>query len=148
LQPDIEFQGILLQCSPTAVSNPRSADDLLIMGDLLLSTDSVLMCPHGGIINHAPSTYTSYRVSGRPPMLLGDTFTVAGCPFIAGHPSPCMLVQWMTASTKLIIRGRPILTNASVGLCQGAGGAPQGPVVVAATQLGIREPDEFTSVPD
>ncbi len=116
------------------------------MGDLLLSSDSVLMCPHGGLITHIPSTATTYRISGRPPILLGDVFVIAGCPFYAGAPSPCTVAQWMTASTKLIVMGRPVLTVNSIGMCIGANGAPQGPIIIAAHQLGEREPDEVTVI--
>ncbi len=117
------------------------------MGDLLLSTDSVLMCPHGGLVTHVPTTSTTYRVAGRPPMLLGDVYTIAGCPFTTLN-EPCIMVQWATASTRLIVKGRPILTNTSVGICQSPSGVPNGPVVIASTQLGLREPDEHTSIND
>jgi hypothetical protein len=116
------------------------------MGDLLLSSDSILMCPHGGLITHVPSTGTTYRISGRPPMLLGDTFVIAGCPFFTGGIGPCITAQWLTASTKLIVLGRPVLTVNSIGMCMAANGAPHGPVIIAAHQLGEREPDEFTRI--
>ncbi len=117
------------------------------MGDLLLSSDSVLLCPHGGPVTHVPSTGTTYRVAGRLPMLLSDVYLIAGCPFITSN-EPCTRVQWVTASTRLIVKGIPILTNTSVGICQSPSGILNGPVVVASCQLGVREPDEYTSVSD
>jgi len=115
------------------------------MGNLLLSAESILMCPHGGMIVWTPTTYTTYRISGRPPMLLGDIFTIAGCPFPAPG-GPCLTAQFYTASTMLIIQGRPALTAASVGMCLSSAAVPNGPVVIAAHQLGEREPDEFTTI--
>ena len=113
------------------------------MGDLLLNTGSIIMCPHGGMVSHTSGTWTTYRISGRPPMLQTDIYIVAGCPMPG---SPCHMVQWVTASNMLVIKGIPVLTFTSVGLCMGAGGAAQGPAIVTATQLGEREPDTFTSI--
>jgi hypothetical protein len=116
------------------------------MGNLLLSIDSVLMCPHGGMVSPASITPTTYRISGRPPLLLGDVFVVSGCPFYIGHPSPCTTVQWLAGSSMLIIMGKPALTAGSTGICLSMASVPQGPVIIAAHQLGVREPDEFTSI--
>src|SRR5687768_18410112 len=112
------------------------------MGDLLLHTGSVIMCLHGGTAVHVSTTWTSYRISGRPPMLQTDVYTIAGCPF----PNPCTSIQWVTASTKLLVKGIPVLTQTSVGMCSSAGMVPNGPAIVTATQLGEREPDEFTNI--
>ncbi len=116
------------------------------MGSLLLNTQTVIMCPHGGIVTHIPLTYTSYRVDGRPPMLLTDQYLISGCPFFSFMASPCFRVLWISGSVNLIIRGVPALTLSSVGLCQSASGIMQGPVIMTYTQTGQREPDEFTSV--
>ncbi len=115
---------------------------------LLLNTHSVIMCPHGGMVTHVPGTFTSYRIAGRPPMLQADTFMVQGCPFYAGIPSPCTSVMWVTASSMLIVRGSPALTQASVGLCSSAGGAVQGPAIIASCQLMVQEPGELTVIND
>jgi hypothetical protein len=112
------------------------------MGDLLLNSGSVILCTHGGVVTHVGTTNTTYRISGRPPMLQTDVFLVAGCPFA----NPCNTIQWLTASTMLIVKGIPVLTYTSVGMCMGANGVANGPAVVAATQLGEREPDTFTSI--
>ena len=76
-------------------------------------------------------------------MLQTDVYMVAGCPMPG---SPCQMVQWVTASNMLVVKGIPVLTFTSVGMCMGAGGGPQGPAIVTATQLGEREPDTFTSI--
>jgi hypothetical protein len=121
----------------------------LAMASLLLDSNSVLMCQHGGIVMHTPSVMTAYRVAGRLPMLLGDVYSIVGCPFrIGGAPSPCIRVEWITSSTLLIIKGRPALTNTSIGLCVSPSGAPQGPVIIAQIQLGQFEPDSPTSIND
>lgn len=116
------------------------------MPPLLLNTNSVIMCPHGGMVVHAPGTFTSYRIAGRPPMLQSDNYLVQGCPFQAAGLSPCTHVFWVTASATLVVRGIPALTQASVGICQAAGGQAQGPAIIASCQLMVQEPAEFTSI--
>lgn len=111
-------------------------------GALLLNTHSVIMCCHGGIVQHTPMTNTSFRVDGRRPMLMTDLYTVTGCPFVIGYtPSPCQLVTWVTGSSMLIVKGSPVLTLNSVGIC-----GYSGPAIITYTQTGQREPDEFTSI--
>src|SRR6187549_2131811 len=109
------------------------------MGNLLLNTGSIIMCPHGGLVSHSSTTWTTYRISGRPPMLQTDLYIVSGCPF----SSPCTSVQWVTGSTMLLVKGIPVLTVASVGICSSASMIPNGPAIISSTQLGEREPDTF-----
>ncbi|MEP6945085.1 MAG: hypothetical protein ABJA02_04150 [Acidobacteriota bacterium] len=118
------------------------------MAQLLLNTNSVIMCPHGGVVTHVPGTFTSYRIEGRPPMLLSDVYLVQGCPFYTGQPSPCVGVNWITGSPTMMVRGIPVLTQASVGLCQSTTGVPQGPAIIASCQLMVPEPSEFTNISD
>lgn len=118
------------------------------MGFPLLNSGSIVMCPHGGMVQHIPTTGTSYRVSGRPPMLLSDVYLIAGCAFYAYSPSPCVKVMWVTGSSLLFVKGQPVLTLASVGMCLAASGAAQGPAIIATAQTGQSEPDEPTFVND
>lgn len=118
------------------------------MGDLLLNTQTVIMCPHGGIVNHIPGTYTSYRVDGRRPMLMTDQYLIAGCPFFGSVGGACFSVIWVTGSMNLIVRGERVLTLSSVGLCRSASGIAYGPAIVTYTQTGQREPDAFTTFND
>ncbi len=105
-----------------------------------------MMCPHGGLVSHVPTSYTSYRVDGRLPMMLTDVYLVAGCPNYINGPSPCTMVSWLNGTVNLLIKGKPLLTIASVGLCQSATGIMQGPAIVTYTQTGQREPDSLTII--
>lgn len=118
------------------------------MGDLLLNTHTVIMCPHGGIVTHIPGTYTSYRVDGRRPMFLTDQYLIAGCPFLGFPGSSCSRVVWINGSVNLIVRGQPVLTFSSVGLCQSGSGIMHGTAIITYTQTGQREPDAFTKIDD
>lgn len=112
----------------------------------LLNSDSVILCPHGGMVSHTPLSGTSYRVDGRFPMLLGDLYQIAGCPFMSNYGSPCFMVKWVTASNMLIIKSQPALIATSVGLCISAGGIPQGPAIISAIRSTQMEPDSFTTI--
>ena len=100
-----------------------------------LTTASTLMCPHGGTVMATPSA-TSVQAGGAPMLTSADTFMIAGCAFTlpSAVPSPCMTVQWIQGAAKSTRGGAPTLTLASSGLCLAATQAPQGPVVIAATQ--------------
>jgi hypothetical protein len=100
----------------------------------MLTTASVLMCPHGGTVQAIPSS-TAVQFGGAPAVTASDTFMIAGCPFVIGVvPSPCLTVQWVSPAVQSQVNSNPTLTEASVGLCLAATQAPQGPVVISATQ--------------
>jgi hypothetical protein len=103
----------------------------------LLTTASVMMCPHGGTVQASP-TSASVQIGGAPALTASDVFVIAGCPFIiALVPSPCISVQWVQPAAQSSIAGNPTLTEASVGLCLAATQAPQGPVMITTTQPNV-----------
>lgn len=102
----------------------------------LLTTASVMMCPHGGTVQ-AVSSNTKVLAGGAPVLRSTDTFIIAGCPFlIVLVPHPCVTVQWVQPAARSTISD-PTLTLASVGLCQAADQAVQGPVIIASTQPSV-----------
>ena len=71
-------------------------------------------------------------------MLATDTFPIGGCAFnIAGAPHPCVLVKWTVTALRDTADGAQPLTTDSVGLCQAADQAVQGPVMIQATQAQV-----------
>lgn len=104
------------------------------MGSNLLTVQSTLTCPHGGMVAAIPG---SPRVSmgGATTVYASDSFTIAGCPFAPGGvPNPCMTVQWAQPSTDSSGPSANTLTEDSVGFCLSAAGALQGSVLIQATQ--------------
>jgi hypothetical protein len=100
----------------------------------LLTTNSVMMCPHGGQVQ-AISTNTRAQASSGFLLRSSDTFMIAGCPFIiALVPHPCMQVQWVQPATGSKAVSDFTLTEASVGLCVAADMAPQGTVLISMAQ--------------
>jgi hypothetical protein len=101
----------------------------------LLTTASVLMCPHGGTVS-AVTSNTRANAGGAPLVRVSDTFIIAGCPFTLPGPvpSPCVSVQWVSPDARSQAGGAFTLSEASVGLCLAATQAPQGTVLITSTQ--------------
>ena len=101
----------------------------------LLTTASMMMCPHGGTVT-AISSNTQATAGGSPLVRASDTFTIAGCPFTLppAVPSPCTTVQWMQTNTESQAAGDFTLSMNSMGLCLAATQAPQGTVLINNTQ--------------
>ena len=94
---------------------------------------STMQCPHGGRVQ-AISTNTRTRADGVFMATANDVFVVAGCTL----PNPCVTVQWLVPDFRVKVNGSPTLSRSSVGLCLNATQAPQGPVVVVATQTKVQ----------
>jgi|ERR1700677_119335 hypothetical protein len=107
------------------------------MSGPLFHVGAVAMCPHGGQVTTI-SADAQVLVSGMPVALATDQFIVAGCTFMVGlEPQPCIQVQWMVPTVETLVTGQPAVTAASTGLCIAANGAPNGPAIVASTQLRV-----------
>jgi hypothetical protein len=95
------------------------------------------MCPHGGQVTTI-SANAQVLVSGMPVALATDQFIVAGCTFaLPTGPQPCIQVLWMVPTVETLVTGQPAITAVSTGLCIAANGAPNGPAIVASTQLQV-----------
>ena len=103
------------------------------MPGALLTTQSQIMCPHGG---QAILVSTNSRVQATAPVLLEtDAHMVAGCPFTLGLKySPCVRIEWSAGATKATIDGVAPLLQSSMGKCFSPESAPQGVAIVVATQ--------------
>lgn len=107
------------------------------MSGQLLTTQSTLMCPHGGSVSIVSSN--TQAKAGAPLALASDTFTISGCPFQipagpAMVPHPCVSVQWIVPNMHTMVNHKPTLSTGSSGLCLAADQVPQGAVVIAQTQ--------------
>lgn len=105
------------------------------MPNYILTKSSVIICPHGGMVVHTPTSYSGELINGQLPLLLNDIYTVVGCPFLSpGGASPCIRVNWINPSPTRMIGGIPVLTIASIGLVQSPSGIDQGVAVIASFQ--------------
>jgi hypothetical protein len=102
----------------------------------LLTTASVLQCPHGGMVSTTPADSNS--VVDAPIIAGTDTSIIAGCAFnVSGSPHPCVSVQWSVTGTRVKRSGAMALNASSVGLCLAADQAPQGTVLISNTQASV-----------
>jgi len=100
----------------------------------LLTASSVLMCPHGGTVQVVTSD-TRVQAAGGFVLRSSDTFMVVGCPLVIGVVyHPCTTVQWSVPALRSKAVGDSTLTEESLGLCQAAEQAVQGPVQVVVAQ--------------
>lgn len=103
-----------------------------------LTTSSTLQCPHGGTVT-ITSTNMRAKADGAPLATMADTFTIAGCPFqlptTPPTPSPCLTVRWLVTDMRVKANSNLTLSMSSQGLCLSGAQIPQGPVVIANTQV-------------
>lgn len=80
----------------------------------ILTGSSKITCPHGGILKHNSSNIDVPYIHGSPICVMNDGYDILTCPL---HGSlRCNKVEWKTGSV-LTIKGSPVLTHLSVGLC-------------------------------
>jgi hypothetical protein len=103
-----------------------------------VNVGSVATCPHGGQISIVSSN-ARVMASATPIATAADQFMVAGCAFTVpvAEPMPCLTVQWMTPAVRVLVNGVPPVLQTSTGLAIAATGAPNGPPIVASTQLRV-----------
>jgi hypothetical protein len=108
----------------------------------MVQVGASINCPHGGQASIA-SVNQRVKVGGMPVALLSDVTTVAGCAFqvpigTGTKPQPCLKVQWLVPSTRVLVNSQPILLNSSSGICQSAEQIPQGPPSIVTTQMRVK----------
>jgi hypothetical protein len=92
------------------------------------------MCAHGG---QAQPTVPNPRVlvSGQPTVTIAAPYVVAGCampPPSAGN-GPCVTAQFVTAATRILSNGQPLLLIDSQAVC-----VPTGtPLIPSVTQVRV-----------
>ena len=75
------------------------------------------------------------QADGAAALLESDIHTVVGCPFTVGSKySPCVRVEWNSASEKASCSSDRVLVESSIGVCYNGEGTPQGTAIVAITQ--------------
>jgi uncharacterized Zn-binding protein involved in type VI secretion len=100
------------------------------MPGFILHVGATVMCSHAGSVQPtAPNPRV--LVSGQPVVTMAAPYVVAGCPFnVSGGPSPCITAQWVTAATRVLANGQPLVLVDSQAVC-----TPNGtPLIVTATQ--------------
>jgi len=104
------------------------------MPGFLLHLGATVLCSHAG---QAQPTVTNPRVtvSGQPIVTQPPLYSIVGCPFVTpgGTPQPCVTAQWVSAATRVLSNGMPVLLLDSQAIC-----TPNGtPLLILATQTRV-----------
>ena len=96
----------------------------------ILHLGATLLCAHGGqAMPTAP--FARVTVNGQPVTTQPAPYTVAGCPLPPVAGGPCVTAQFVTASTRVLAGGMPVLTQGDQAICAPTG-VPLLPVMVQA----------------
>ena len=98
----------------------------------LLHLGASVLCVHGGT---ATPTAPNPRVmvSGQPTVTMAPPYIIAGCPFNTGTPVPCVTAQWVTAATRVLSNGQPLVLMDSQAVC-----APNStPLIAVVAQMRV-----------
>jgi hypothetical protein len=101
----------------------------------LLHLGATVLCSHGG---QAMPTSPNPRVlvSGQPVSTMPMPYTVAGCAFVPpGGNGPCVLAQWVTGATRVLVGGQPAVLLDSQAICTPTG-TPLLPVAAQTRVIG------------
>src|SRR5262245_33235730 len=100
------------------------------MPGFVLHVGAQVMCLHGG---QATPTTPNPRVavSGQSITTMPTLYTIAGCPLVPPPLPPCVTAQWITAATRVVAGGAPVLLFDSQAICTPTGTG----VVVLSTQM-------------
>jgi hypothetical protein len=103
------------------------------MPGFVLHQGAVVLCMHGG---QAQPTVPSPRVlvGGQPVTTQPPPYVVAGCPFVPPAAGPCVTAQWVTAATRVLAGGMPVLLQSGAAVCAPTGTGLQ----VVFTQTRVR----------
>ena len=112
------------------------------MPGFIVQIGASVNCSHSAPATIVPSQ-AQVKVGGAFAAVLPDTTTVAGCPFqipigTGTKPQPCVKVQWTVPATRVKAGGNFVLVQSSNGICQSAEQIPQGPPVIASTQVQVK----------
>jgi uncharacterized Zn-binding protein involved in type VI secretion len=100
----------------------------------LVTVASTVICPHAIPAQMMPSA-PRVMAGGAPVITFADTTLISGCPFMAGNvPMPCVRVQWLMGTTRVLVGGQPAVIQGGTGLAIAAQGSPNGPAQVVQTQ--------------
>jgi hypothetical protein len=105
-----------------------------MMAGYLLHQGATVLCMHSGQAQPAV-TNPRVKVGGQAIVTLSSTYTISGCPNVVGTASvPCVSGQWMSAATKLMASGEPVLLQDSSAVCTPTGAG----LNVVQTQTRVR----------
>lgn len=107
------------------------------MSNYILTSKSVILCPHGGYVTNLSNSSTIHSIDGGLPLLLNDYFAIGGC-------HQCNTVLWSNPSSTYFVNGAPALTSKSIGICCNHRGTPTGAALIRSFQTEVAEPQNLS----
>ena len=102
------------------------------MAAQLLTSDSLLLCPHGG--QALPVTTASrVRIDGVPAVSVGTIYTIVGCTLPPSEGGPCVGASFVAASDRVSSDGTALLSAGSPAVCLPTGA----PLLIDAAQTRV-----------
>jgi hypothetical protein len=83
----------------------------------LLHQGATVMCSHGG--QATPATpFPRVKVAGQAVVTQSSPYTIAGCGFAPPNGNgPCATASFVSAATRILAGGAPVLLQDSVSVC-------------------------------
>jgi hypothetical protein len=102
------------------------------MGAPLITSQTTVMCGHGGSATHVP-TQMRVRAVSAPVAVATDQHMAAGCALTSVPSTPCTAMTWTAPAVRVKVGGIPALIQTSVPMGIGPGVVLVGQVRVMAT---------------
>ncbi|MER6187923.1 hypothetical protein [Streptomyces sp. NPDC001652] len=96
------------------------------MGAPILTQGAVVNCAHAAPAQPA-SPYPRVLLAGQAVTTLATPWTISGCPFAPGAPSPCVTGQWLSGAVRVLAGGQPVAVTSGASACV-PNGTPLTPV--------------------
>jgi uncharacterized Zn-binding protein involved in type VI secretion len=90
------------------------------MPGFILHQGALVLCTHAGPAQPALAE-ARVRVGGQPVVTLAGQHLISGCGLAAGGSPPCVTAQWVSASTRVLAGGVPVLLQDSQAVCAPTG---------------------------
>ncbi len=103
------------------------------MAGYLLDVTSTLICAHAGQAQPAPPA-PRVQLGGNPVVTQSAIYTVAGCALTGSPNPPCATAQFVTAATRVMSQGQPVLLQDSQSVCTPTGT----PLTIVVTQVRVK----------
>jgi hypothetical protein len=86
----------------------------------ILHLGATVICLHGGqALPTAP--FPRVLVSGQAIVTQTCLYSIAGCALASGSTPPCVTGQWVTAATRVLAGGAPVVIVGSQAVCAAPG---------------------------
>jgi hypothetical protein len=86
------------------------------MPGFLVHQGATVLCMHAGQAQPL-APFPRVLVSGQPVATLAAPYAVAGCGLTGTPAPPCVTAQWVTAATRVLAGGVPVLLQDSQAVC-------------------------------